>query len=211
VGIVKTVAYVILAGLLLRPRSGYDLARWIERVTSHFFSVGHSSIYPALADLEQRGLVAHQIVPSDRGPNRKVYTLAETGHAALLDWVAQPTEPSQVRDELLVKALCYPYLPPADALTHVRAVRAQHAERIERYVAQEATLKAQHEAGEVPREAYLGLLLTLRRGIGAAESYLRWCDDAAALLGADVTAEPDADPDGPAATCAQPGDSLGND
>ncbi len=64
----KTVNYVVLAGLLLRARSGYDLAQWMEGVTVHFFSVGHSTVYPALADLERQGLVAHEAVPSERGP-----------------------------------------------------------------------------------------------------------------------------------------------
>jgi PadR family transcriptional regulator AphA len=186
----KTVAYVILAGLLLKPRSGYDLARWIERVTDHFFAVGHSSIYPALAHLEQQGLVTHEVVASARGPQRKVYALSQAGRAALLAWVEGPAAETQVRDEQLVKALCYPFLSEERALARIHEVKARYAERAVRYREMERTLQGQVRDGDVSREAYLGMLLTLRRGIGAAESYVQWCDDAAELLAS--AAPPDA-------------------
>ena len=182
----KSVAYVVLAGLLLEPRSGYDLARWIERVTEHFFAIGHSSIYPALADLERRGLIAHRVAASARGPRRKVYALTAAGREALLGWAGTAAAETPVRDEQLVQALCYPYLPAGRALARLREVRSHHAARAARYLELERRLGAQARAGEVSRQAHLGMLLTLRRGIGAAESYVRWCDEAAALLAADA-------------------------
>src|SRR5215203_7477273 len=75
----KTLTFVILAALIRKPRSGYDLTKWMERETSHFFAVGHSSIYPALARMERAGLVRHKVEPSNRGPERKVYSIAEAG------------------------------------------------------------------------------------------------------------------------------------
>jgi DNA-binding PadR family transcriptional regulator len=45
-----------LLGLLSdQSMSGYDLTKWMERETSHFFVIGHSSIYPALARMEREG------------------------------------------------------------------------------------------------------------------------------------------------------------
>src|SRR5262249_19925731 len=65
--------YAVLASLAQEPRSGYDIAQWFGYVTEHFCAFGHSSIYPTLADLEQRGLVAYTEMPSEQGPTRKVY------------------------------------------------------------------------------------------------------------------------------------------
>jgi PadR family transcriptional regulator AphA len=178
----KTVAYVILAGLMLKSRSGYDFARWIERVTDHFFAIGHSSIYPTLADLEYRGLVTYKVVASDRGPQRKVYSLTAAGREALLGWVEEPAAETQVRDEQLVKALCYPFLPEEHALARVREVKARYAAKVARYRELERALKEQVQKGDISWEAYLGMLLTLKRGIGAAESYVRWCDEAAEMV-----------------------------
>jgi hypothetical protein len=36
--------------------------------------------------------------------------------------------------------------------------------------------------GVISREAYLGTLLTLRRGIGAEKSYAEWCEEAAEVI-----------------------------
>ena len=115
----KTLDYVILAGLIRMPRSGYDLSRWMQRETSHFFAIGHSSIYPALARMEREGLVRYEVVPSERGPQRKVYSITEVGREALLCWVGEPAAERQVHDEQLVKALCYPYMPKERALARL--------------------------------------------------------------------------------------------
>jgi len=178
----KTVDYVILAGLIRRPRSGYDLTKWIGRETGHFFAVGHSSIYPALAGLEEYGLVEHEVVPSDRGPERKVYSPTDTGREALLSWAAEPPAGARVRDEQLVKALCYPYMPEGRVLARLREEKARHEEKLALYEGFELELEEAHFGGEVSREAYLGTRLTLARGIGVEKSYAQWCDEAAGLI-----------------------------
>jgi PadR family transcriptional regulator, regulatory protein AphA len=181
-GALKTLDYVILAGLIREPRSGYDLTKWIERETSHFFAVGHSSIYPALARLEEEGLVSHEVEPSERGPERKVYSLTGRGREALLAWAdASPAE-RQMRDEQLVKALCYGYLPGERALALIEAEKARHEEKLASYEEFERGLEALYGEGGISREAYLGTLLTLRRGIGVEKSYVEWCEEAGGIV-----------------------------
>lgn len=178
----KTVNYVVLAGLLLRPRSGYDLTRWMGGVTAHFFSVGHSTVYPALADLERRGLVAHEVVPSEKGPERKVYSPTEAGRGVLLRWAEEPAAETRIRDEGLVKALCFGHLPEGRTLVRLGEVKERHARKLAEYEGYERDLRRTLREGGISGEAYLGTLLALRRGIGEEEGYVRWCDEAADLL-----------------------------
>ena len=178
----KTANYVVLAGLLLRPRSGYDLARWMEGVAGHFFSVGHSTVYPALADLERRGFVAHEVVPSEKGPERKVYSPTSTGREALLAWTEEPAPMPQIRDEGLVKALCFGHLPEGHALALLEDAKERHAAKLAEYEGYERDLRRSLREGGISGEAYLGTLLALRRGVGEEEGYVRWCDEAADLL-----------------------------
>jgi PadR family transcriptional regulator, regulatory protein AphA len=178
----KTLDYVILAGLIHKPRSGYDLTKWMERETSHFFAIGHSSIYPALAQLEREGLVRHEVVPSDQGPERKVYSITEVGRVALLAWAGEPAAERQVRDEQLVKALCYGFLPKERALAQLREEKANHEEKLAMYEKFERGLGAELREGRISGEAYLGTLLTLRRGIGVERSYVEWCEEAAEMV-----------------------------
>jgi PadR family transcriptional regulator AphA len=178
----KMLEYVILAGLIRRPRSGYDLTKWMERETGHFFAVGHSSVYPALARLERDELVEPEVVPSDKGPERKVYSLTEAGQEALLSWADLPPVERQMRDEQLVKALCYPYMPEERALARLKDERARHKEKLARYAGFERELEAMFRGGGISREAYLGTRLTLSRGTGVERSYVEWCEEAARMI-----------------------------
>jgi DNA-binding PadR family transcriptional regulator len=178
----KTLDYVILAGLLRQSRSGYDLTRWMERETSHFFVVGHSSIYPALARMEREGLVRYEVVASELGPKRKVYSITEVGREALLSWAQEPAAEREVRDEQLVKALCYGFLPQERALERLQEEKERHERKLKMYEEFERWLEAQLREGAISREAYLGTLLTLRRGIGTEKEYATWCDEASEII-----------------------------
>ena len=178
----KTLDYVILAGLIRKPRSGYDLTKWMERETSHFFVIGHSSIYPALGRMEREGLVRYEVVPSDQGPERKVYSITEAGREALLAWAGEPAAERQVRDEQLVKALCYGFLPKERVLARLGEEKANHEEKLALYEGFERWLEAEVREGRISREAYLGTLLTLKRGIGAESSYVEWCEETAKMI-----------------------------
>jgi PadR family transcriptional regulator AphA len=175
--------YAVLASLAQAPRSGYDITRWFAYVTKHFCAFGHSSIYPTLADLEHRGLVTFTEMPSDQGPTRKVYQLTPAGREALLQWVKEPAADAEVRDEQLLKALSYGFIPPERAVELLKQARARHAERQEYY---EQLVRAAEEDMRLsdPQKAAaaLGRRLTARRGVGAQESYVAWCDEAIAAV-----------------------------
>ena len=179
----KTLDYVILAGLIRKPRSGYDLTKWIERETSHFFAIGHSSIYPALARLERVGMVIYEVVPSERGPKRKVYSITQAGREALLCWAGEGGGAErQVRDEQLVKALCYGFLPTERVLERLGEQKAKHEQKLEFYEGYERGLEVELGVGRITREAYVGTKLTLRRGIGVERSNVGWCEEAARII-----------------------------
>jgi DNA-binding PadR family transcriptional regulator len=184
----KTVEYAILAGLAHAPRSGYDLTKWLARVASHFWPVGHSSIYPALAALEAKGAVRHEAVPSEQGPERKVYSLTAQGTEELLAWTDGPLTATQIRDEQLVQALCYGFLPPERALARLGRVRRYHADRLAHYAELERRLRegqdAEGEGQAITGPAYVGTLLVVRCGFLSEQNSLRWCDEAMTIIAA---------------------------
>lgn len=174
--------YAMLAALAHRPRSGYDLNRWFEEAASHFCTAGYSSVYPALARFEREGLVVHEPAPSDRGPERKLYSLTDEGMETLLEWTARPAGPPETRDEQLVKALSYGMLPPETTRRLLREARELHRRTLAHFEGLERELEAQRARGEISEPAYVGTKLTLMRGIGAEESYIRWCEDAMSFV-----------------------------
>jgi PadR family transcriptional regulator PadR len=66
-----------------RPIHGYSLIRRISERTGGAISLRAGTVYPILRNLEEGGLVSHSVERSDRGPQRKVYSLTEEGREAV--------------------------------------------------------------------------------------------------------------------------------
>ena len=80
---------------------GYDLKKTFESLFKHFFPAGYGSIYPALADLADDGLVDCQEIPQIGKPDRKVYSITPEGRRSFLQ-ALQSTEPQhKLRSEFL--------------------------------------------------------------------------------------------------------------
>jgi PadR family transcriptional regulator AphA len=174
--------YAILASIAHEPKSGYDLAKWFDLVASHFCPAGYGSVYPALASFEREGLAEYETLPSEKGPDRKVYSITEKGKRALVRWASEPAADSRTRDEQLVKALSYGMLPPERALALLEEVRERHANKLAYFEGLASKLEARLREGSISEEAYLGTLLVLRRGINAERCYAQWCEEAEELI-----------------------------
>jgi DNA-binding PadR family transcriptional regulator len=126
--------------------------------------------------------VEYETVPSEKGPERKVYSITEEGKLVLLGWAREPAADPQTRDEQLVKALSYGMLPSEEALTLLEEAREHHTEKLAYYEDLERELEARLREGRISMEAYTGTLLVLRRGIGAERCYAEWCEEAKTLV-----------------------------
>ncbi len=91
-----------LGVLTLEPASGYDIKKYIENRISHFFAAGYGSIYPALAELADAGLVTCEEIPQDGKPARKVYHITEHGREWFTDAVQKAEPRHKVRSEFMV-------------------------------------------------------------------------------------------------------------
>ena len=110
-------ARVILGLLAFQPRTGYDVKQITDRSTRFFWGASYGQIYPELRRLEAAGLVRSRAVP--RGQlQRRVYTVTAAGRRALDEWLAEPDEQYEVRDEGLLK-LFFGELMPAERLAEL--------------------------------------------------------------------------------------------
>ena len=66
-----------------RPIHGYAIIKRIRDRTGGHVTVGPGTVYPILRDLEGMGLVRHTREGSERGPDRKSYSLTPDGREAL--------------------------------------------------------------------------------------------------------------------------------
>lgn len=92
-----------LGALTFGAASGYDIKKFFECTFSHFFVAGYGSIYPALADLTEQGLVTCRDEPQEGKPDRKVYALTDDGRRVFLEELERTPPNHKVRSEFLVQ------------------------------------------------------------------------------------------------------------
>lgn len=132
---------------------GYDIKKRFEALFRHFYAAGYGSIYPALAELADAGLVTCRAVPQDGRPDRKVYRITGAGRREFAEALAT-TEPShKLRSEFLAMIYFAELMDPRrldtlldDRLRQLREAEA-HIAAIQRAWPAEAPVGARFVAG----------------------------------------------------------------
>ena len=78
-----TLDVLVLKAVSLGPEHGYGLLLRIQQLSQGALQVEQGALYPALARLENQGLVAAEWGVSDNNRRAKFYSLTRTGHARL--------------------------------------------------------------------------------------------------------------------------------
>jgi len=96
--------YMLLGLLRHQPMSGYDLKQLINASIAHFWHAKISQIYRTLKKMEKKAWVTSHMEPQTGRPDRRVYTVTETGLEALEVWQqAYVTEPDEIKLSSLLK------------------------------------------------------------------------------------------------------------
>ncbi|MBY8888980.1 PadR family transcriptional regulator [Streptomyces sp. PTM05] len=175
----------VMAALLEGEASGYDLAKAFDASVANFWTATPQQLYRELERMRGEGLISARVVRQDRRPDKRLFSLTETGREAVRAYVAEPVgRPTAIRDELLVKVQC------ADVgdLGAVRTAIAERRERAEAKLSRYERLRSRMLAGRTEDEYVaeaerIGPYLTLLRGTAFERETLTWCDIALRRLG----------------------------
>lgn len=172
-------AHAILASLIDRPCSGYDLAKQFDGSVGFFWKASHQQIYRELSKLEAQSWITSETILQAARPDKKLYSLTELGKQQLVEWIAQASVPTPIKDDLLVKIFAG-YISPQMILEEVERHREAHLERLSEY----RDLEQQYfqNPQKLPLQAKFQYL-TLLRGISYEKDWVAWCDEAIQLLG----------------------------
>lgn len=120
---VRTLCLALLAH---GEATGYDLKKqWAEGPFAHFVDASFGSIYPALARLQQEGLVALREEAQSGKPARKVYAITQAGRQAFVNAMSELPGPDTFRSPFAVMALCSGFLDPAAVRSAIDARLAE--------------------------------------------------------------------------------------
>ncbi|MEO1068649.1 MAG: PadR family transcriptional regulator [Cyanobacteria bacterium J06638_6] len=171
-------SHTILAVLSHQPYSGYDISKRFEESVSCYWQASQQQIYRELSKMEPQGWVTYETVPQAGKPDKKIYSITDAGKAELTRWYAEPTEPTPIREDLLVKVLAAPYVSVDVLIQELQRRRQVHLEKLIDYQAMEAAYQTMAEPPEIEQFRYL----TLRRGMRYEQDWIDWCDEVLDVL-----------------------------
>ena len=175
--------HAILVSLCEQSGSGYELTRRFDRSIGYFWSATHQQIYRTLGTMEADGWVSAKVVAQQGRPDKKVYTVSDSGRAELARWIASPLGVGRSAEagvrELAVKLRGAAYGDSAALLEQVVALRAERAQLLDTYRGFE---KKQFPGPASLRGSALHQYLVLRGGIRTEEGTIDWLDEVASAL-----------------------------
>ncbi|MBT2388300.1 PadR family transcriptional regulator [Streptomyces sp. ISL-1] len=174
--------HAILVSLLEKPGSGYELARRFERSIGYFWTATHQQIYRVLKRMESDGLLGVREVPQQGRPDKKEYSVAGLGRAALSQWLHEPIESESVRHDLAVKIRGAAFDDPSALIHEVERHRQVHSDRLAHYLAGELCDFTGPEASAPPDAGQELQHVVLRGGIAYERMTIAWLDDVLATV-----------------------------
>ncbi|MEI7024881.1 PadR family transcriptional regulator [Paenibacillus sp. y28] len=174
----NTLGFGLLGLLTQGPCSGYDLMLKMEPI----WKAQHSQIYPLLAKMEQEGFVVHELQPQTEKPDKKIYTITDTGREALLAWLPEPPDERAGRDEMIIKAQSIWLIGPEAGRALFTNREAVYRDRIRYY---QELLDKHHQGGvqpPSPSSPDFGSYILLKRYMGVFTWQMEWCRWVLSLL-----------------------------
>ncbi|MEO0739771.1 MAG: PadR family transcriptional regulator, partial [Cyanobacteria bacterium J06649_12] len=130
-------AHTILALLAQQPDSGYDISKRFDEGLSCYWKATQQQVYRELSKMVSQGWVNFEKVPQEGKPDKKIYSMTELGWSELTRWYAEPTERTQIREDLLVKVMIGYKMPREMLLKELHHRQALHQAQLDKYQAME--------------------------------------------------------------------------
>ena len=170
--------------------SGYGLARLFERTLARAWPARHPQIYPALAELEEQGLL--RVI--EIGPRRrKTYAITENGVAEVQRWLRETVPDRTVRNETILRLFILWLVDSDEAVAFFDDEIEGHRKRLAGF---EETLvddeRQRREHGTAQGGAAFCASLALEWGIRYEREYIEWATQARDRIAAGTKAWDDA-------------------
>ncbi|ONI87568.1 PadR family transcriptional regulator [Actinosynnema sp. ALI-1.44] len=175
--------HALLAALLDRELSGYQLTKLFDLAASSFWHASSQQLYAELAKLEADGLLTgHEVVQHGR-PNKRVFALTDNGRDELARFTAAPTKPISIRDDLIVKAYAEHAADPSVLIKQLEDRLAQSRAKDEFLQSQLARLRdGKSEEEYLASAENIGPYLAGTRGRMYLRDEIDWCEWASGVL-----------------------------
>ncbi|MGH1540347.1 MAG: PadR family transcriptional regulator [Arenicella sp.] len=167
--------------LVETEKSGYDINKQFAGSIGYYWTASHQQIYKTLATMQHDGWVEFRLMEQQGKPDKKFYSITQTGLQELSNWARQPVKPQAERNELLIKLLLADLVGADVIITELEQLLGQQQKTLAEY---------QHIQSEffTPEPTTAQTLqckasfLTLRYGITSTTKNIHWLEEAIDLL-----------------------------
>lgn len=169
----------ILLGLLREPQSGYELKAAFDRSLNYFWPAELSQIYRTLKRLEADGLLKSRGEPSEKGPDRRVYSLSRAGRRALGEWLERDPVFGDERFTYLAQVF---FMAECGDLDRTQEFVRQMQDAFDHRLETLQQIDKEWSSGDAPYPAIeseegFHYHLTLRMGLSRLRAASGWCDE----------------------------------
>lgn len=172
-----SLAHAILGLLQTEPMSGYELkTRCFDESIAHFWHADQAQIYRTLEQMAGQGWVESELEVQEKRPNRKIYSLTDSGRAELRRWLTRFHDLPVYREPFLIQLFFAEGLTNAAILELIEGQLEAHRERLMRY--EQIPLPPLDVLKEMRRDLTLQRL-TLEMGLASERAIVAWLEMAA--------------------------------
>ena len=169
--------HTLLGVLNWRPMTGYQIKKFLDGSTQLFWHAEQSQIYPVLKDLEAQGYIQSEPIPQTSKPDKKIYSITETGRDALQTWLREPLdEIPPIKNPILLKLFFIGMLDKEEVLSQLRLQLEAHRARLKR-LQQEIAMHIEEtvrDSGQNQQNRMWGLVY--QAGELQEQSFIRWLE-----------------------------------
>lgn len=167
--------YAILQLLYKEPLSGYDIKKKFDSSLGFCWHAKHTQIYRELHRMKKEGLVNVETQLQKGRPNRHVYSITELGKEDLINWLKEPIEEINYKDELLLKIFSVHLIDIKSAIQILDTAEELHSKRLKEYEILSNKMLTKFFYQDSPVTSWiLGRYLDLQQGIMHEKMYIEW-------------------------------------
>lgn len=173
--------HVLLVYLGSGGASGSDIVKGFQHTYGYLWNASFQQIYRDLSKLHDEGLLNCEMVENAPRPPRKVYSLNPAGWKIMQAWLAKPVAVPRLNDAFMVKVASVHLQNPEVLAAELTQLQMHFREALVQLHRKRAVFES------LPSDLlgkFLGVFLTLKRGISVLESWLDWSDEVAEMLAA---------------------------
>lgn len=168
-----SLTHAILGILNCYSVTGYDLkTRYFDGSIAHFWPADQAQIYRTLDKLAEEGWVQSQIEYQQDRPNRKVYSITDSGRAELERWLHTEQPLSVYREPFLIQLFFGADLTTETVIALLEHQLQQHRQRLAVY---EAVPLPDFDTPGLDRETNFQLF-TLDLGLRLERTQIEWLE-----------------------------------